>query len=304
MSGRNVEYAIRALQSQISGQHIAVEEVAKTLVARMHSELDGSSPLCIFLFVGPSGTGKSTLAAAIARYVFGRDDARATVICQSCVAMNALYEASTHNGLHEFNNNSPRVIEFMFIEEANDGVLSALRSLCSERGDSPAGIAFPGCVLIFQTSSAIWDGYLKTLSPDRELWAQDYRNEFINSLPKGVKALVPSSYVIFFDQLARKDYRRFVTIEVSKIIADLSTHPRIASLMVTASAEELISESLPESPTCLGWDLHHLINDQIRFVLADALSEDYGFPANLIVDVRTSQSGVGRELIVVKEPAI
>ena len=63
------------LKNQIVGQDEAVEAIVKTLTRSRLSVINKSKPMGSFLFLGPSGVGKTFLAKLIAKDYFGDEDA-------------------------------------------------------------------------------------------------------------------------------------------------------------------------------------------------------------------------------------
>lgn len=63
-----------ALAAQIAGQPEAVEALTELAVAMQQVLCDPSKPLGTFLFVGPTGVGKTESAKALARLLFGSED--------------------------------------------------------------------------------------------------------------------------------------------------------------------------------------------------------------------------------------
>ncbi len=62
------------LKGQIIGQDHAIQAICKALRRRIVLK-DRNRPIGVFLFVGPSGTGKTETARALARFFFGSEDA-------------------------------------------------------------------------------------------------------------------------------------------------------------------------------------------------------------------------------------
>jgi len=65
----------RSLKKKIVGQDHAVEAVAQTLLRTRAGLHDPARPLGTFLFIGPSGVGKTELARQLAEHVYQRKDA-------------------------------------------------------------------------------------------------------------------------------------------------------------------------------------------------------------------------------------
>lgn len=63
------------LKSQITGQDEAVDSVVKTLIRSRLSVIRKNKPIGSFLFLGPSGVGKTYLAKLIAKTYFGDENA-------------------------------------------------------------------------------------------------------------------------------------------------------------------------------------------------------------------------------------
>ncbi len=63
------------LRRDVVGQNKAVQSVAETIKRARLGFSDPRRPKASFLFVGPSGVGKTELARSLAREVFGRDEA-------------------------------------------------------------------------------------------------------------------------------------------------------------------------------------------------------------------------------------
>lgn len=63
---------IRAnLTAMVAGQPEAIDAVTDMIVALQHALADPDKPLATFLFVGPTGVGKTETAKAMARFLFG-----------------------------------------------------------------------------------------------------------------------------------------------------------------------------------------------------------------------------------------
>ena len=63
------------LREAVIGQDDAIAQVARALVAARLRSTNQARPMAVLLFAGPLGVGKGTLAQALAREVFGREDA-------------------------------------------------------------------------------------------------------------------------------------------------------------------------------------------------------------------------------------
>ncbi|MDR0829552.1 MAG: ATP-dependent Clp protease ATP-binding subunit [Prevotellaceae bacterium] len=63
------------LGNQIIGQNVAVEKVVKAIRRNSTGIKDPNRPIGSFVFLGPTGVGKTLLAKKLAEYVFGSEDA-------------------------------------------------------------------------------------------------------------------------------------------------------------------------------------------------------------------------------------
>lgn len=64
-----------ALLARVMGQNEAVQTVAAAIKTARAGLGDPTRPIGVFLFLGPSGVGKTELARALANFLFGSDDA-------------------------------------------------------------------------------------------------------------------------------------------------------------------------------------------------------------------------------------
>ncbi len=64
-----------ALQSQVIGQDEAIQKLTKAIRRTRAGLKDPKRPIGSFLFLGPTGVGKTELAKALARFLFDNDDA-------------------------------------------------------------------------------------------------------------------------------------------------------------------------------------------------------------------------------------
>ena len=63
------------LQGKVIGQDNAIDKVVKAILRSRTGLKDPNRPIGTFLFLGPTGVGKTHLAKQLARYMFGSDDA-------------------------------------------------------------------------------------------------------------------------------------------------------------------------------------------------------------------------------------
>jgi ATP-dependent Clp protease ATP-binding subunit ClpC len=63
------------LSDVVVGQQPAVEKVTRSIIRSRSGLKDPSKPIGVFLFVGPTGVGKTLLAKELSKWMFDRDDA-------------------------------------------------------------------------------------------------------------------------------------------------------------------------------------------------------------------------------------
>jgi ATP-dependent Clp protease ATP-binding subunit ClpB len=266
------------LHRRVVGQEEAVESVANA-VRRSRSGLsDPDRPLGSFLFLGPTGVGKTELARALAQFLF--DDERAMVridmgeyqekhTVARLIGAPPGYVGHEEGGqLTEAVRRRPyRVVLLDEVEKAHADVFNVLLQLLDDgRLTDGQGrtVDFRNVVVIMTSNLGSSHILEEALSPDelRERVMADvrrhFRPEFLNRIDE----------TVIFDRLALRQLRSIVEIQLQRLRARLAE--RDLELSVSDAAMDRLAE-LGYDPLYGARPLKRVIRKELEDRLAKAM---------------------------------
>ncbi|WNG35641.1 ATP-dependent chaperone ClpB [Archangium violaceum] len=242
------------LTKRVIGQRSAIEAVSNA-VRRARSGLqDPNRPIGSFIFLGPTGVGKTETAKALAEFLFDDDSAMVRIDMSEYMEKHSVarlvgappgYVGYEEGGqLTEAVRRRPyTVVLFDEIEKAHPDVFNMLLQILDEgRLTDSQGrtVDFKNTVLIMTSnvgSQALQDGMAGKEELDEAtrndvmgILRQHFRPEFLNRVDE----------IIIFEPLRKKDIQRIVELQVArmqKLLAD-----KRLTLELTEQAETLLAE--------------------------------------------------------------
>ncbi|WNG46071.1 ATP-dependent chaperone ClpB [Archangium minus] len=242
------------LTKRVIGQRSAIEAVSNA-VRRARSGLqDPNRPIGSFIFLGPTGVGKTETAKALAEFLFDDDSAMVRIDMSEYMEKHSVarlvgappgYVGYEEGGqLTEAVRRRPyTVVLFDEIEKAHPDVFNMLLQILDEgRLTDSQGrtVDFKNTVLIMTSnvgSQALQDGMAGKEELDEAtrndvmgILRQHFRPEFLNRVDE----------IIIFEPLRKKDIQRIVELQVArmqKLLAD-----KRLTLELTEQAEALLAE--------------------------------------------------------------
>jgi ATP-dependent Clp protease ATP-binding subunit ClpB len=225
------------LHQRVVGQDEAVEAVANALRRARTGLQDPNRPIGSFVFLGPTGVGKTELARALAEFMF--DDERAMVrldmseyqerhTVARLVGAPPGYVGYEEGGqLTEAVRRRPySVVLLDEIEKAHTEVFDVLLQILDD-GRLTDG---QGRTVDFRNAVVIMTSNVRSVEAMRER----FRPEFLNRIDE----------IVVFHELSREQLSEIVELQLARLRARLAD--RGLSLELTPAAKELIAES--------GWD--------------------------------------------------
>ncbi len=268
------------LHERVVGQDDAIEAVATALRRSRSGLQDPSRPIGTFLFLGPTGVGKTELARALAEFMFDSQEAMIRIDMSEYMEKHSVsrlvgappgYVGYEEGGqLTEAVRRRPyAVVLFDEIEKAHPDVFNTLLQVMDDgRLTDGQGrtVDFKNTVLIMTSNlplgaqapddanSAAADARLRN-----ELLGH-FKPEFVNRLDD----------VVRFHPLTREQIREIVDLQVQQVIGRVAA--RGVQLTLTDGARELIA-NLGYDPTYGARPLRRVIQKQLTDRLALALLE-------------------------------
>src|SRR6188508_1953995 len=225
------------LHERVVGQDVAIEAVSNALRRARSGLQDPNRPIGSFVFLGPTGVGKTELARALAEFMF--DDDRAMVrldmseyqerhTVSRLVGAPPGYVGYEEGGqLTEAVRRRPySVLLLDEIEKAHAEVFDVLLQLLDD-GRLTDG---HGRTVDFRNTVVIMTSNIRSQDQMREF----FRPEFLNRIDE----------IVVFESLTREQLSEIVTMQLARLNERLAE--RGLSLELTDGARELIAEA--------GWD--------------------------------------------------
>ena len=245
------------LHARVVGQSEAVRVVAEAVRRARAGLQDPRRPLGSFLFLGPTGVGKTELARALAEFLF--DDERAMVrldmseyqekhtVARMIGAPPGYVGYEEGGALTEAVRRRPYAVLLLDeVEKAHPEVLNVLLQLLDDGRltDGQGRTVDFRNTLVIMTSNLGSDAILELSGKDRAEMERivqhalrtHFRPEFLNRLDE----------IVIFDALSREDLRRIVDLQVTHLRAMLAD--RGIELVLTDEARDALAEE--------GWDPH------------------------------------------------
>jgi ATP-dependent Clp protease ATP-binding subunit ClpB len=252
------------LHERVVGQDEAVEAVANALRRSRAGLQDPNRPIGSFLFLGPTGVGKTELARALAEFMFDSEDAMVRIDMSEYMEKHAVsrligappgYVGYDEGGqLTEAVRRRPySVVLLDEIEKAHPDVFNTLLQVMDDgRLTDGQGrtVSFTNVVLIMTSNIP---GGLEGVQ-------QAFKPEFINRLDD----------IVEFQPLTRAQIGEIVDLQVAKVAARLNERGVVIEL--TDAARELIG-NLGYDPTYGARPLKRVIQKRLVDRLAMALLE-------------------------------
>tara|TARA_R110002110_G_scaffold49144_2_gene145709 strand:- start:1586 stop:4048 length:2463 start_codon:yes stop_codon:yes gene_type:complete len=229
----------KEMKSHIIGQGDAVTKIAQSLRRNRVGIRNPKKPIGTFMFLGPTGTGKTHLAKKLAEYMFGEEDALIRIDMSEYQEKHAVsrmigsppgYVGHEEGGqLTEKVRRKPySILLFDEIEKANKDVYNILLQLLDDGQLTDSlgrKVNFKNCVVIMTSNVGarkiqdFGDGVgfsTKTLK-------ENINNNRTEVLKKELKKHFPPEFlnrlddVVIFDPLEEKEIKQIVELEINKL---------------------------------------------------------------------------------------
>jgi ATP-dependent Clp protease ATP-binding subunit ClpB len=241
------------LHKRVVGQDEAVTAVAEAIQRSRAGLADPNRPVASFIFLGPTGVGKTELAKALASYLFDTEEAIVRIDMSEYMEKHAVsrligappgYVGYDEGGqLTEAIRRRPySVILFDEIEKAHPDVFNIMLQILDDgRVTDSQGrtVDFKNCVIIMTSnigSQYILDvvtndsDYEEMRNRVMEAMRNSFRPEFLNRIDE----------IIIFHQLQKDQLRQIVNLQVERLSQRLAE--RKLSLDLTPSAVDFVVE--------------------------------------------------------------
>ncbi|MDR1862485.1 MAG: AAA family ATPase, partial [Treponema sp.] len=239
----------KVLEQRVVGQTPAVEAVADAIRRNKAGLSDASRPLGSFLFLGPTGVGKTELAKTLADFLFNDEKALTRIDMSEygekfsvsrLIGAPPGYVGYEEGGqLTEAVRRRPySVLLFDEIEKAHPDVFNVFLQILDDGRltDSQGRVVDFKNVIIIMTSNLGSDIILEAKKKEdikdslMELLKQSFKPEFLNRIDE----------TVIFNRLGKDEIGKIVDIQLERLKARLAE--RKVELRLTKAAKELLAE--------------------------------------------------------------
>ena len=262
------------LQAKVIGQDKAVEAVARSIRRNRAGFDEGNRPIGSFLFVGPTGVGKTELAKQLALDMFGNKDAIIRLDMSEYSDRTAVskligatagyvgYEDNSNTLTERVRRNPYSIVLFDEIEKADPQVITLLLQVLDDgRLTDGQGktVNFKNTVIIATSNAGF--GYGQNNDDENKVDVMEriapfFRPEFLNRF----------NAVIEFNQLSKDDLKKIVDLMLDQVNKTLAK--KDITLDVTDAAKELLMEQGYDK-TMGARPLRRVIESEIRDNVTD-----------------------------------
>ena len=258
---RKLEKMEEILSQRIIGQKEAIKAISNAIRRSRAGISEENRPLGSFMFLGPTGVGKTETARALAEFLFNDENALIRLDMSEYMEKHAVskmigsppgYVGYDEGGqLTEKVRRRPySVILFDEIEKADPEVFNILLQILEDGRLTDAKgrvVSFKNTILIMTSnigSEYITEmGSLGFLGEKREKEKETLRDKILNSLKENFRPefINRIDEIIIFNYLDKNDIKRIVDLELNKVAQRLMKSRRI-EIKVSEKAKELLAE--------------------------------------------------------------
>ena len=299
------------LKKRIVGQDEAISVISRAVRRARAGLKDPRRPIGSFIFLGPTGVGKTELTKALAEFLFGSEDALLQLDMSEFMERHNVsrlvgappgyvgYEDAGQ--LTEYVRRRPYcIVVFDEIEKAHPDVFNMLLQIMEEGRLTDARgrkVDFRNTIIIMTSNigaETIRKAHLgfptqKQEEVDLERRYREMREKLLNELRKVFRPefLNRVDQVVVFRPLSREDILKIVDLELGKVAARLKEHP--LSIEATPAAKAFLADK--------GYDPEYgarPLRRVIQNLVEDALSEGmlagrFGPGDTVVIDVEGDQ---------------
>ncbi|MFQ9671458.1 ATP-dependent Clp protease ATP-binding subunit [Veillonella parvula] len=278
------------LEAHVIGQDKAVEAVSKAIRRNRAGFDEGNRPIGSFLFVGPTGVGKTELAKQLALDMFGNKDAIIRLDMSEYSDRTAVskligatagyvgYEDNSNTLTERVRRNPYSIVLFDEIEKADPQVITLLLQVLDDgrltdgQGNT---VNFKNTVIIATSNAGF--GYGNDSDDENKVDVMEriapfFRPEFLNRF----------NAVIEFNQLSKEDLKKIVDLMLDQVNKTLAK--KDITLDVTDAAKELLMEQGYDK-TMGARPLRRVVESEIRDNVTDFYLDNIDVK-HLLADVK------------------
>jgi ATP-dependent Clp protease ATP-binding subunit ClpC len=312
------------LKMHIIGQDEAIQAISKAVRRARAGLKDPRRPIGSFMFLGPTGVGKTELTKALAHFMFGSEDALVQLDMSEFMERHTVsrlvgappgyvgYEEAGQ--LTEALRRRPySIVVFDEVEKAHPEAHNMLLQIMEEGHLSDARgrkVDFRNAIVVMTSNigaemikrqTSLGFALRQDEATEEKLAYDDMRKKLMDSLkrvfrPEFINRL---DSVIVFRALNKEDIQEIVKLELEKVSERLKDHD--ISLVATPIALEKLAE-MGYDPDMGARPLKRVIQQKVEDALSDALlSGTFNDGDAIIVDYREDEVVLRRE--AEKEPA-